>query len=148
MKEEYHSLMENDTWDLVPLPKGRKIVRYKSVKRTKYSSYGSVERQKARLVAKGFSQVEEIDDNETFASVARMNSIRLFYPLEPHINRRSIRWMLNPPSCMEICKKKSTWENLLAMSKITLALFVALKNLFIVLSKLPELGMPKWTTFF
>jgi hypothetical protein len=29
MNEEYHSLMENDTWDLVPLPKGRKLDRCK-----------------------------------------------------------------------------------------------------------------------
>jgi hypothetical protein len=29
MKEEYCSLMENDTWDLIPLPKGRKLVRCK-----------------------------------------------------------------------------------------------------------------------
>ena len=27
MDEEYHSLMADDTWDLVPLPKGRKLVR-------------------------------------------------------------------------------------------------------------------------
>jgi hypothetical protein len=27
MNEEYHYLMENDTWDLVPLPKGGKLVR-------------------------------------------------------------------------------------------------------------------------
>ena len=27
MNEEYRSLMANDTWDLVPLPKGRKLVR-------------------------------------------------------------------------------------------------------------------------
>jgi hypothetical protein len=27
MNEEYRSLIENDTWDLVPLPKGRKLVR-------------------------------------------------------------------------------------------------------------------------
>jgi hypothetical protein len=26
MNEEYRSLMENNTWDLVPLPKGRKHV--------------------------------------------------------------------------------------------------------------------------
>ena len=26
MDEEHHSLMANDTWDLVPLPKGRKLV--------------------------------------------------------------------------------------------------------------------------
>jgi hypothetical protein len=67
MNEEYHSLMENDTWDLVPLPKGRKLVRCKWVYRTKYASDGSIERHKARLVAKGFSQVEGIDYNETFA---------------------------------------------------------------------------------
>ena len=29
MDEEYRSLMANDTWDLVPLPKGRKLVRCK-----------------------------------------------------------------------------------------------------------------------
>eukprot|EP00253_Pinus_taeda_P028044 PITA_28044 len=27
MNEEYHSLLANDTWDIVPLPKGRKLVR-------------------------------------------------------------------------------------------------------------------------
>src|ERR1700678_4334284 len=58
MNEEYRSLMENDTWDLVPLPKGRKLVRCKWVYRTKYASDGSVERHKAQLVVKGFSQIE------------------------------------------------------------------------------------------
>ena len=77
MDEEYHSLMANDTWDLVPLPKGRNLVRCKWVYITKYASDGSVERLKARLVAKGFSQVEGIDYNETFAHVAKLNSIHL-----------------------------------------------------------------------
>ena len=58
MDEEYRSLMVNDTWDLVPLPKGRKLVRCKWVYRTKYASDGSAERLNPRLVAKGFSQVE------------------------------------------------------------------------------------------
>jgi hypothetical protein len=40
MNEEYRSLMENDTWDLVPLPKGRKLVRCKWVYKTKYASDG------------------------------------------------------------------------------------------------------------
>jgi hypothetical protein len=52
MNEEYRYLMENDTWDLVPLPKGRKLVRCKWFYRNKYESYGSVERHKAWLVAK------------------------------------------------------------------------------------------------
>src|SRR5713226_2975871 len=81
MDEEYRSLMANDTWDLVPLPKGRKLVRCKWVYRTKYASDGSVERLKASLVSKGFSQVEGIDYNETFAPVAKMNSICLVLSL-------------------------------------------------------------------
>ena len=55
MDEEYRSLMANDTWDLIPLPKKRKLVRCKWVYRIKYASDGSVERLKERLVAKGFS---------------------------------------------------------------------------------------------
>jgi hypothetical protein len=47
MNEEYFSLMANDTWDLVPLPKRRKLVRCKWVYKTKYASDGSVERHKA-----------------------------------------------------------------------------------------------------
>ena len=81
MDEESRSLMVKNTWDLVPLPKGRKLVRCKWVYRTKYASDGSVERLKARLVANGFSQVEVIDSNEIFAHVAKMNSIHLVLSL-------------------------------------------------------------------
>eukprot|EP00253_Pinus_taeda_P005463 PITA_05463 len=83
MNEEYHSLLANDTWDLVPLPKGRKLVRCKWVYRTKYGPDGKVDKHKARLVAKGFSQVEGIDYTETFSPVAKMNSISLVLPLLP-----------------------------------------------------------------
>ena len=81
MDEEYRSLMANDTWDLVPLRKGRKLVRCKWVCKTKYASYGSIGRLKARLVAKYFSKIEGIDYNETFTPVAKMNSIRLVLSL-------------------------------------------------------------------
>jgi hypothetical protein len=43
--------MMKNTWDLVPLLKGRKFVRCKWVSRTKYASDGNVERHKAGLVA-------------------------------------------------------------------------------------------------
>jgi hypothetical protein len=46
MNEEYRSVMENDTWDPVPLPKGRKLVRSKWVYITKYALDRSVERHK------------------------------------------------------------------------------------------------------
>ena len=44
MDEEYHFLVANDTWDLVPLPKERRLVRCKWAYRTKYALDGSVER--------------------------------------------------------------------------------------------------------
>jgi hypothetical protein len=35
--------MEKNTWDLLPLPKGRKLVKCKWVYKTKYALDGSVE---------------------------------------------------------------------------------------------------------
>lgn len=55
MEEEYSSLMKNHTWDLCPLPKGRKLVRCKWIYRTKYTADGSINKHKAHLVMKGFS---------------------------------------------------------------------------------------------
>jgi len=81
MNEEYRSLLANDTWDLVPFPKGRKLVRCKWVYRTKFGPDGKVAKHKACLVAMGFSQVEGIDYTETFSPAAKMNSIRLVISL-------------------------------------------------------------------
>jgi hypothetical protein len=38
---------------------------------------GEIVRNKARLVAQGFSQVEGLDFGESFASVARLEAIRI-----------------------------------------------------------------------
>eukprot|EP00253_Pinus_taeda_P032053 PITA_32053 len=77
MNEEYHSLLENDTWDLVPLPKGRKLVRCKWIYKTKFGPDGKVDKNKSHLFAKVFSQVEGIDYTKTFSPVDKMNSICL-----------------------------------------------------------------------
>ena len=45
--------------------------------RNKQDDQGIVVRNKARLVAKGFSQVEGLDFGDTFASVARLEAIRI-----------------------------------------------------------------------
>ena len=55
IQEELEALKKNNTWRLVPLPKGKKIVGCRWVFSIKYKADGSIDRYKARLVAKGFT---------------------------------------------------------------------------------------------
>lgn len=73
---EFESLLENDTWDLVKLPKDRKPIGSRWVFKVKHHSDGEVERYKCRLVAKGYSQKYGADYDETFSPVVRFSSIR------------------------------------------------------------------------
>ena len=81
MLEEYKSILMNDVWEVVPRPQGKSMVTSKWIYKVKYSADGSVEKCKARFVARGFCQKEGIDYDETFAPVARYNSIRVIISL-------------------------------------------------------------------
>ena len=76
MDEELVALYGNETWDLVPLPKEKKIIGCKWVYKVKHNSDGSISRYKARLVAKGYAQTHGIDYEETFAPIAKMAIVR------------------------------------------------------------------------
>lgn len=77
IQSEINSLVENKTWEISDLPTGRKPVASRWVFKLKLNPDGTVNKYKARLVAKGYSQVEGIDYQETFAPVARLQSVRL-----------------------------------------------------------------------
>ncbi|GJZ54306.1 retrovirus-related pol polyprotein from transposon TNT 1-94 [Tanacetum coccineum] len=77
MQEELNQFIANDVWELVPQPKNMKIIETKCVFRNKLVGNGIVSQNKARLVAQGYNQQEGIDYDETYASVARLESIRI-----------------------------------------------------------------------
>ena len=81
MEEEMTALEKNGTWEMGPLPAGMKLVGSRWVFTIKYHSDGSIARYKARLVARGHTQSYGIDYNETFASMAKLNTIRVLIAL-------------------------------------------------------------------
>jgi hypothetical protein len=77
MQEELNQFERNEVWTLVPRPKSTNVIGTKWIYRNKSDEDGNIVRNKARLVAQGYSQIEGIDFEETFAPVARLESIRL-----------------------------------------------------------------------
>jgi hypothetical protein len=56
MMEEMTSIKENDTWSLVNLPPGLKLIGVKWVFKVKWDEHGAVSKHKARHMLKGYSQ--------------------------------------------------------------------------------------------
>ncbi|GJR36857.1 retrovirus-related pol polyprotein from transposon TNT 1-94 [Tanacetum coccineum] len=77
MQEELNQFIANDVWELVPQLRNMIIIGTKWVFRKKLDENGIVSRNKARLVAQGYNQQEGIDYDETYAPVARLESIRI-----------------------------------------------------------------------
>ena len=66
---------------MVSKPKGCKVVNCKWIFKIKLGPNGQVKCYKARLVAKGFSQVEDINFNETYSPVVGHSTVRTLLAL-------------------------------------------------------------------
>lgn len=75
MQAELQVLENNNTWDLVPLPPGKKVIGCRWVYKVKLKANGSLERFKARLVAKGYSQQYGVDFHATFSPIIKMTTV-------------------------------------------------------------------------
>nr|GEV02884.1 retrovirus-related Pol polyprotein from transposon TNT 1-94 [Tanacetum cinerariifolium] len=73
-----------DVWVLVPAPDNITPLNLKWLFKNKHDEEKMVIRNKSRLVMRGYRQEEGIDFEESFASVARMEAIRIFLAYVAH----------------------------------------------------------------
>ena len=72
MKSEIVSIYQNKAWTLVDLPDDRQAIEINGSFKKKTDVDGNVTVHEARLVAKSFSQVQGVDYDEFFSSVAML----------------------------------------------------------------------------
>ncbi|XP_075499843.1 uncharacterized protein LOC142538405 [Primulina tabacum] len=84
--QELEQFVRNDVWDLVLRPDNVNVIGTKWIFKNKTDESGIVVRNKARLVAQGYTQIEGIDFDETFAPVARIESVRLLLAIACHMD--------------------------------------------------------------
>ena len=91
MEQEYHALMKNKTWTLVPPLSRVNIIDLKWVFKVKKHADDSIECYKARLVAKGFKQRQGLDYEDKLSPVVNPTTIRLLLSL-------AVSRMVSPPA--------------------------------------------------
>jgi len=75
--KELNDLLLKNVYDVVPVPKGTKVISSKFVFKAKPTPTGELAKLKARVVARGFQQRQGIDYTEKFSPTARSTSIRI-----------------------------------------------------------------------
>ncbi|GKA22749.1 retrovirus-related pol polyprotein from transposon TNT 1-94, partial [Tanacetum coccineum] len=86
MQEELNEFECLEVWELVPRPDCVMVITLKWIYKVKLDELGGILKNKARLVARGYRQEEGIEFEESFASVARLEAIRIFIIFAAHMN--------------------------------------------------------------
>nr|GEU64318.1 hypothetical protein [Tanacetum cinerariifolium] len=84
MQEELLQFKSIDVWVLVPAPDSISPLTLKWIFKNKNDEENTVIRNMSRLVVRGYRQEEGLDFDESFASVARMEAMRIFLEYVAH----------------------------------------------------------------
>nr|GEZ18808.1 hypothetical protein [Tanacetum cinerariifolium] len=86
MQEELNEFERLKVWELVPQPDKVIVITLKWIYKVKLDELGGIIKNKARLVARGYVQEEGVYFEESFAPVARLETIRIFLAYTAHMN--------------------------------------------------------------
>ncbi|GKA07211.1 retrovirus-related pol polyprotein from transposon TNT 1-94 [Tanacetum coccineum] len=86
MQEELHEFERLEVWELVPHLDKVMVITLKWIYKVKLDKLWGILKNKARLVARGYCQEEEINFEESFALVARLEAVRIFLAFAAHMN--------------------------------------------------------------
>lgn len=86
MDEEYHALINNNTWELVQEPEHKNIIGCKWTYRLNKNPDGTISKYKARLVANGYSQQYVFDFSNPFSPLVKPTTIRIILTIALHHN--------------------------------------------------------------
>lgn len=122
INEEFKAHSDNGTWIIVDKPENKKLMSTRWVFKLKTHANGSIDRYKARLVARGYEQRAGQDYHETFAPVARYDSIRTLIALATQLELKIAQFdivtaflngildeevYLQPPKGMQVGENKA-----------------------------------------
>ena len=95
MHEFLHNFERNQVWTLVEKPDdNHNVIGTKWVFQNKQDEDGQVVRNKARLVTQGYTQVEGMDYGDTYAPIARLESIHILLAYASHHDITYTKWIL------------------------------------------------------
>lgn len=95
MHKEFNQIEKNQTWELILRPHNKNVIGTKWVFRNKLNENWEVIWNKATLVWKIYGQQKDIDFEETFACVARLEAIIIFLAFSIFHKFKVYQMMLN-----------------------------------------------------
>ena len=106
MQEKLNQFEKNNIWTLVSRSINYPIIGIKLVYRNKLDEHENIIRNKVRSVAKDYNQEEEIDFDETFTPITRLEVIRLLHAYECFMNFKLFQMDVKSAFLIDILLKK------------------------------------------